>query len=135
MVTPRPVSHSPFTIPCPLSSPLYPPRVLPSLHAFSQADEEFARQCLDQYKGTLRGPPNHRTQEQGGLLRTALDFLREQGGNDVDREGGDAEHPPDAVESDGDSGGRGGSSSGGSSADEHDDDDESSDDGGGVRSD
>lgn len=32
----------------------------------------------------LRGPPNHPTPEQGGLLRTAIDFLTEQGDGEVD---------------------------------------------------
>ncbi|CAM9354760.1 unnamed protein product [Scytosiphon promiscuus] len=68
-------------------------------HIFSEikeADEEFARQCLEQQIALLRGPPNRPTakslsSEQGDLLRACVDFLSEQGAgsgggaNDVER--------------------------------------------------
>lgn len=45
----------------------------------------------------MRGPPNCPTLEQGGLLRTALEFLSEQGGG-----GGDDPLLVDGSERDGD---------------------------------
>jgi hypothetical protein len=48
------------------------------IHGFAElqgADPAFARQCLIQYRHTIRGPPNKPTPERGGLLQAAMDFL------------------------------------------------------------
>ncbi|CAN0110538.1 unnamed protein product, partial [Ectocarpus fasciculatus] len=74
-------------------------------HIFSEmkeADEEFARQCLEQHIALLRGPPNRPTakslsSEQADLLTACVDFLSEQGGAGGDDDGGgegDSATPP-----------------------------------------
>ncbi|CAM9557701.1 unnamed protein product [Ectocarpus sp. 4 AP-2014] len=74
-------------------------------HIFSEmkeADEEFARQCLEQHIALLRGPPNRPTakslsSEQGDLLTACVDFLSEQGSAGGDGDGGgegDSATPP-----------------------------------------
>lgn len=85
----------------------------------SQVDEEFARQCLDQRIALLRGPPNRPTasllsSEQKALLRTAVDFLSEQGGSSGQDDGdGDGDEDGGGNDDDDDShdvvGGDGGS--------------------------
>ncbi|CBJ26071.1 conserved unknown protein [Ectocarpus siliculosus] len=76
-------------------------------HIFSEmkeADEEYARQCLEQHIALLRGPPNRPTakslsSEQGDLLTACVDFLSEQGsagggGDDGGGEGDSNATPP-----------------------------------------
>lgn len=75
------------------SGPTRPIHVCFCLLLLFQADEEFSRQCLEQQTAHLRGPPNCPTDgsltcEQGGLLRTALEFLSEQAGRGRDSSDG-----------------------------------------------